>query len=73
MKAVGNQVEVYLDGGVTDGTDVFKALAMGARMVFMGRPALWGLAHSGEEGVKKILSLIKKEFEYTLALCGMIN
>lgn len=60
-----------MDGGVTDGTDVFKALALGARMVFMGRPILWGLAHSGEDGVKKVLSIMKKEFDYALALTGI--
>lgn len=71
-----------------DGEDVFKALALGARMVnllqyfilkyitllllqvFFGRPALWGLAHSGGEGVKKILSLIEKQFDVVLALTG---
>ncbi|XP_017768714.1 PREDICTED: peroxisomal (S)-2-hydroxy-acid oxidase [Nicrophorus vespilloides] len=68
--AVGNRVEIYLDGGVRDGTDVFKALALGARMVFMGRPALWGLAHSGEEGVKKVLNLIKTQLDSTLAISG---
>nr|CAH7751278.1 unnamed protein product [Callosobruchus chinensis] len=69
-KAVGDRVEVYVDGGVTDGTDVFKALALGAKMVFMGRPALWGLAHSGEEGVKSVLNIIKREFDNTCAISG---
>lgn len=73
VRAVGNQVEVYLDGGIRDGTDVFKALALGARMVFVGRPALYGLAHSGEEGVKKILNILKTEFEYALAISGCAN
>lgn len=58
---------------MTDGTDVFKALALGARMVFFGRPALWGLAHSGEEGVKKILNILKTELDYTLAITGCAN
>lgn len=70
VKAVGNKLEIYMDGGVTDGTDVFKALALGARMVFIGRPALWGLACGGEEGVKKILTILKTEFEYALAISG---
>ncbi|XP_030767950.1 hydroxyacid oxidase 1 [Sitophilus oryzae] len=69
-KAVGDRVEIYLDGGVTDGTDIFKALALGAKMVFVGRPALWGLAYGGEEGVKKVLGILKTEFDYTLALTG---
>ncbi|KAJ8980293.1 hypothetical protein NQ317_005213 [Molorchus minor] len=70
VKAVGDKVEVYLDGGIRDGTDVFKALALGARMVFFGRPALWGLTHSGEEGVKRILEIIGNEFEYALGISG---
>ena len=45
MAAVGDKIEVYVDGGVRFGTDVFKALALGARAVFVGRPVLWGLAY----------------------------
>ena len=45
MAAVGDKVEVYVDGGVRFGTDVFKALALGARAVFVGRPVLWGLTY----------------------------
>ncbi|XP_063918002.1 2-Hydroxyacid oxidase 1-like [Zophobas morio] len=70
VKAVGDRVEIYLDGGVTDGTDVYKALALGAKMVFVGRPVLWGLAHSGEDGVKKILTILKTELDYALAITG---
>lgn len=70
VKAVGDRVEVYMDGGVTDGTDIMKALALGARMVFIGRPALWGLACGGEEGVKKILSILRTELEFALAISG---
>ncbi|KAK9879806.1 hypothetical protein WA026_006865 [Henosepilachna vigintioctopunctata] len=70
VKAVDNKIEVYLDGGIRDGTDVFKALALGAKMVFMGRPALWGLVHDGEEGVKKVLNIVKHELDTALALCG---
>ncbi|XP_044267492.1 hydroxyacid oxidase 1 [Tribolium madens] len=70
VRAVGDRVEVYMDGGITDGTNVFKALALGARMVFFGRPALWGLAHSGEEGVKKILNILKTELDYAMAITG---
>lgn len=46
-RAVGNKVEIYIDGGITRGTDVLKALALGARAVFVGRPSLWGLAYNG--------------------------
>ncbi|KAF9363701.1 Hydroxyacid oxidase 1 [Mortierella sp. NVP85] len=66
----GRNVEVYLDGGVRKGTDVFKALALGAKAVFLGRPVLWGLAHNGEEGVSLALNLIQQEFELAMALAG---
>lgn len=70
MKAVDGRCEVYLDGGIRQGTDVFKAIALGAKMVFMGRPALWGLACGGEDGVKSILSIIKTELDSVMALTG---
>uniref|UniRef100_A0A8D8TQY1 (S)-2-hydroxy-acid oxidase n=1 Tax=Cacopsylla melanoneura TaxID=428564 RepID=A0A8D8TQY1_9HEMI len=69
-KAVGHRVDVYLDGGIRYGTDVFKALALGAKMVFVGRPALWGLAHSGQSGVRKVLDILINEFDQALALSG---
>ncbi|KAF2880613.1 hypothetical protein ILUMI_25553 [Ignelater luminosus] len=70
VKAVGDKVEIYVDGGFREGTDVFKALALGAKMVFLGRPAIWGLAYAGEDGVKKVLNLLKNELDHTLALTG---
>lgn len=70
VKAVDGQCEVYLDGGIRQGTDVFKAIALGAKMVFMGRPALWGLACNGEDGVKSILSIMKTELDSVMALTG---
>uniref|UniRef100_A0A023F7T5 (S)-2-hydroxy-acid oxidase n=1 Tax=Triatoma infestans TaxID=30076 RepID=A0A023F7T5_TRIIF len=69
-RAVGNKCEIYLDGGVRYGTDVFKALALGAKMVFIGRPALWGLACGGQKGVKKVLDILHNEFSITLGLAG---
>ncbi|PIK36714.1 hypothetical protein BSL78_26464 [Apostichopus japonicus] len=66
----GSDVEVYLDGGVRKGTDVLKALALGARAVFIGRPVLWGLAYKGEEGVKMVLEMLKNEFSTAMALSG---
>ncbi|KAF9429308.1 Hydroxyacid oxidase 1 [Entomortierella beljakovae] len=66
----GKDIEVYLDGGVRKGTDVLKALALGAKAVFLGRPILWGLAHDGEDGVTLALDLIQKEFELAMALAG---
>ncbi|KAG9320133.1 hypothetical protein KVV02_007046 [Mortierella alpina] len=66
----GRNVEVYLDGGVRKGTDVLKALALGAKAVFLGRPILWGLAHDGEDGVSLALNIIQQEFELAMALAG---
>ena len=70
MEAVGGELEVYLDGGVRCGTDVFKALAMGARAVFIGRPVLWGLAYNGQKGVERVLELIRDEFQLAMKLAG---
>ncbi|KAI9565496.1 hypothetical protein GHT06_009288 [Daphnia sinensis] len=70
VKQVNGRCEIFLDGGVTRGTDVLKALALGAKMAFFGRPALWGLAHSGEEGVKNIIQLLKTEVDVAMALAG---
>jgi 4-hydroxymandelate oxidase len=69
-EAVGDRVEVLMDGGVRRGTDVFTALALGARAVLVGRPALWGLAVAGEEGARRVLELLRDELELALALCG---
>jgi isopentenyl diphosphate isomerase/L-lactate dehydrogenase-like FMN-dependent dehydrogenase len=70
VEAVGDRAEVYLDGGVRRGTDVVKALALGARAVFVGRPALWGLAAAGEEGARHVLELFQAEIELALLLLG---
>jgi isopentenyl diphosphate isomerase/L-lactate dehydrogenase-like FMN-dependent dehydrogenase len=63
-------VEIYVDGGVMRGTDVFKALACGATAVFVGRPVLWGLAHSGEDGVFNVLKLLRDELVLAMQLSG---
>jgi isopentenyl diphosphate isomerase/L-lactate dehydrogenase-like FMN-dependent dehydrogenase len=68
--AVADRVEVLMDGGVRRGTDVVTALALGARAVLVGRPALWGLAVAGEEGARRVLGLLRDELELALALCG---
>ena len=65
-------MEVYLDGGVRQGTDVLKALALGAKAVFVGRPALWGLAYAGKEGVGQVLSMLRDEFTLAMQLAGKI-
>ena len=68
--AVGDQVEVLLDGGVRRGGDVVKALALGARAVLVGRPALWGLAAGGEAGAARVLAILRAEVELALRLTG---
>nr|WP_313958868.1 MULTISPECIES: alpha-hydroxy acid oxidase [Streptomyces] len=68
--AVEGRVEVLLDGGVRSGTDVLKALALGASAVLVGRPVLWGLAADGQRGVERLLSLLHTELEDALALSG---
>jgi isopentenyl diphosphate isomerase/L-lactate dehydrogenase-like FMN-dependent dehydrogenase len=68
--AVGGRVPVLLDGGIRRGTDVFKALALGAAAVLVGRPACWGLAVDGEEGVVSVLGILRNELENTMALAG---
>ncbi|XP_072024695.1 2-Hydroxyacid oxidase 1-like [Amphiura filiformis] len=71
VKAVKHTgVEIYLDGGVRNGSDVFKALALGANAVFLGRPVIWGLAHDGTNGVSQVLDIIRDEFSRTMALMG---
>lgn len=68
--AVGGSVEVYVDGGIRRGADVFKALALGARAVLIGRPYLWALAVNGEQGVRDVLEILRSELELTMALAG---
>ncbi|NXV18199.1 HAOX2 oxidase, partial [Cepphus grylle] len=69
-EAVQGRVEVYLDGGIRKGSDVLKALALGAKCVFIGRPALWGLAYKGEEGLQEVLRILQDEFRLSMALAG---
>jgi L-lactate dehydrogenase (cytochrome) len=71
VSAVGDRIEVLMDGGVRSGQDVIKALAYGARGVFIGRSFLYGLGAMGEEGVTLCLDIIRKELDTTLALCGL--
>jgi 4-hydroxymandelate oxidase len=70
VAAVNGRIPVILDGGVRRGTDVVKALALGASAVGIGRPVLWGLAVDGERGVRRVLDLLRDEVDQTLALCG---
>ena len=70
VEAVGGRAEVYLDGGIRRGTDVAKALALGARAGFIGRPALWGLAAGGEDGARHVLEIFEAEIRLALLLLG---
>ncbi|XP_026388240.1 (S)-2-hydroxy-acid oxidase GLO1-like isoform X2 [Papaver somniferum] len=70
VRAAEGQVPVFLDGGIRRGTDVFKALALGASGIFIGRPVLFSLAVDGEAGVRKVLQMLCDEFELTMALSG---
>ena len=70
VEAVEDRIEVLIDGGIRRGTDVLKAIALGAKAVGVGRPVIWGLAQDGEDGVKRILDILRKDFELTMRLCG---
>jgi 4-hydroxymandelate oxidase len=70
MHAVGGRAEVLLDGGIRRGTDILKALAMGARAVLIGRPVLWGLAADGEAGAAHVLEILRNELDLAMALSG---
>ncbi|XP_075523244.1 glycolate oxidase 1-like isoform X1 [Primulina tabacum] len=69
-RAAQGRVPVFLDGGIRRGTDVFKAIALGASGVFIGRPVVFSLAVDGEAGVRKVLQMLRDEFELTMALSG---
>ena len=70
VEAVEDRIEVLIDGGIRRGTDVLKAIALGAKAVGVGRPVIWGLAQDGEDGVKRILDILRKDFELAMRLCG---
>lgn len=70
VEAVGDQLDVLVDGGIRRGSDVVKALALGARAVMVGRPVLWGLAVQGTDGARRVLELLLSELDIALALAG---
>ncbi|KAF0327340.1 peroxisomal (S)-2-hydroxy-acid oxidase [Colletotrichum asianum] len=70
-EAVAGKIPVILDGGVRRGSDVFKAIALGADFVLVGRPVLWGLAYDGENGVSAVLNILERELSQTMALAGV--
>ncbi|WP_238913988.1 alpha-hydroxy acid oxidase [Achromobacter insolitus] len=69
-QAVGSDIEVHMDGGVRSGQDVLKAVALGAKGVYIGRAMLYGLGAMGEQGVARTLEIIRKELDLTMAFCG---
>ena len=71
VEAVGKQIEVHMDGGVRSGQDVIRALALGAKGVYIGRPFLYGLGALGEQGVTRCLEIIRNELDLTMAFCGL--
>lgn len=73
VQAVGGRVPVIMDSGIRRGTDVFKALALGASAVCIGRPYLWGLGSFGQPGVAKVLDLLQREFELTMRQAGVTS
>lgn len=70
VEAAGGRIPVLVDGGFRRGTDVFKALALGARAVFIGRPYVWGLASFGQAGVERVIDMLRTEFELVMRQCG---
>jgi 4-hydroxymandelate oxidase len=70
VDAVAGRIPVMVDGGIRRGTDVYKALAFGARAVGIGRPYIWGLSAFGQPGVEKVIDILRGEFELTMKQCG---
>ena len=70
VEAVGDRCEVYVDGGIRRGSDVLKAIALGARAVLVGRPILWGLTVNGEQGAAHVLEILRRELDEAMLLCG---
>ena len=70
MEAVGNKIEVHLDSGIRSGQDILKALALGATGTYIGRAYIYGLGAFGQDGVKTALTILQKELDTTMALCG---
>lgn len=70
-EVVKGKIPIILDGGIRRGSDVFKALALGADFVLVGRPALWGLAFNGQDGVETVMNILERELSRTMALAGV--
>jgi 4-hydroxymandelate oxidase len=70
VDAAGDICEIYVDGGIRRGSDVLKAVAVGARAVLVGRPILWGLCVAGEQGAVHVLEILRRELDEAMLLCG---
>jgi 4-hydroxymandelate oxidase len=70
VEAVGDRCEIYVDGGIRRGSDVLKAIALGARAVLVGRPILWGLSVNGEQGAAEVLEILRRELDEAMLLSG---
>ena len=73
VDAVGDRLEVYVDGGIRHGSDVLKALALGAKAAFVGRPIFWGLSVDGQAGLSHILEIFRDELDVAMGLCGLTD
>jgi len=73
VQEVNGRIPVFLDGGVRRGTDVFKALALGAKAVGIGRPFLWGLGAFGQAGVERVIEILQQELKLVMGNCGTPN
>ena len=73
VDAVGDKIEVQMDGGIRTGQDIIKAIALGAKGVYIGRPFLYGLGAMGEAGVAKCLDILRNELDLTMAFCGLTD
>jgi len=70
VDAVGDKIEVHMDGGIRSGQDVLKAMCLGAKGIYIGRPYIYGLGAMGKAGVTKALEIMRNELDITMALCG---
>ena len=70
VEAAQGRIPIHVDGGFRKGSDIFIALALGAKCVWIGRPVLWGLAYDGQKGVEKVIEILSDEFRRCMALCG---
>ena len=73
VDAVGGKIPVLIDGGFRRGTDIFKALALGAKAVGIGRPYIWGLSAFGQAGVEKVLDILHAEFTLVMRQAGVTS